>query len=48
MTSCKYEGHSTLSSEPQYIQQNFFNVYISVKGTYLVYSCEQTVEVTLS
>jgi len=24
----------------------FFNVYISVKGTYLAYLCEQIVEVT--
>jgi len=39
-TSCKYEGHSK-SSEPQYIGQKIFIVYISVKGTYLAYSCQQ-------
>jgi len=30
--------------EPEYIGQKFFIVYISVKGTYLAYSCEQTVK----
>ena len=35
-TSCKYEGHSE-SFEPQYIGQDFFIVYISVKGTYFAY-----------
>jgi len=44
MTSCKYWVHSK-SFEPQYIEQNFFIVCISVKGTYLAYSCEQIVEV---
>jgi len=32
--------------EPQYIGQDFFTVYISVKGSYLAYSCKQIVEVT--
>jgi len=34
------------SFEPQYIKQKFFIVYISVKGTYLVYSCKHILEVT--
>ena len=28
------------------LDKKIFVVYISVKGTYLAYSCEQTVEVT--
>jgi len=44
MTSCKYDEHSK-SFEPQYIEPKFFIVYISVKGTYLAFSCEQIVEV---
>jgi len=35
------------SFEPQYIKQNFFIVYISVTGTYLVYSRKQILEMTL-
>jgi len=45
MTSHKYEEHSK-SFEPQYIGPNSFIVYISVKGRYLAYSCEQIAEVT--
>jgi len=44
MTSHKYEGH-LYSFEPQYIRPKVFNVCISVKGTYLAYSCEHIVEV---
>jgi len=44
-TSCKYDGYSK-SFEPQYIGQKFFIVYISVKGSYPAYSCEQIAEVT--
>jgi len=28
------------------LDKNFFIVYISAKGTYLAYSCEQIVEMT--
>jgi len=45
MTLFKYDVHSK-SFEPQYIGPKFFIVYISVKGTYLAYSCEQIVELT--
>jgi len=37
MTSYKYKYEGA---------QNLFIVYISVKGTYLAYSCEQIVELT--
>jgi len=45
MTANKTDGFSK-SFEPQYIGPNFFIIYISVKGTYLAYSCEQIVQVT--
>jgi len=45
MTANKNDGHSK-SFEPQYIKQKIFIICMSVKGTYLVYSCEQIVQVT--
>jgi len=46
MALCRYEVHSK-SFEPQYIGTKIFIVYMSVTGTYLVYSSKHILEVTL-
>jgi len=44
MVSCKNEGRSNIF-ESQYIRQNLFIIYTSVKRTFLAYLCEQLVKV---
>jgi len=45
-TSCKYDGWLK-SFASHYIRLKIFIICLSVKGTFLVYSCEQVVEIVI-